>query len=73
MSAERVGDQIELIVADDGVGMKDSYSAQISDRHGSGYVGIFERQIGGAIAVSGASRGTGTIVKIRFPCLLQPD
>jgi two-component sensor histidine kinase len=63
---ERIGDQIELTVADNGVGMKDKYSAQISEQHGSDYVAIFVRQIGGTIAVSNA-KGTGTTVGIRFP------
>jgi two-component sensor histidine kinase len=69
LSAKRVGDQIELTVADDGVGMKDSYSAQLSEKHGSDYVAIFVRQIGGTIDVSRAE-GAGTIVRIRFPLLV---
>lgn len=69
LSAERDGDQIELTVADDGVGMKESYSAQISEKHGSGYVAIFVRQLGGTIAITSAE-GTGTIVRIRFPSLV---
>ena len=66
MGAERVDDQIELTVTDDGVGMKDEYSNQISEKHGSDYVAIFVRQIGGTIAISTA-QGTGTIVRIRLP------
>jgi len=69
LSAERDGDQIELTVSDDGVGMQESYSAQISEKHGSGYVAIFVRQLGGAIAIASAE-GTGTIVRIRFPALM---
>jgi two-component sensor histidine kinase len=70
LSAERVGDQIELTVADDGVGMTDKYLARISDKHGSDYVAIFVRQIGGTIALSTAA-GTGTIARIRLPLLVE--
>ena len=69
LSAERDGDQIELTVADDGVGMRETYSARITEKHGSDYVAIFVRQIGGTIAVTSADR-TGTIVRIRFPVLI---
>ena len=69
LSLEQVGDQIELTVADDGVGMKDKDSAKISEKRGSDYVAIFVRQLGGTIALSG-SEGTGTTVRIRFPMLL---
>ena len=68
LSVERIGDEIELTVADDGVGMKDKYSAQISEKHGSEYVAIFVRQVGGTIAVA-SSQGTGTTVRVRFPLL----
>ena len=69
LSVEQIGDEIELTVADNGVGMKDKYAAQISERHGSEYVAIFVRQIGGTIAVSRAE-GTGTVVRIRLPLLV---
>jgi PAS domain S-box-containing protein len=71
LSVERIGDQIELIVADDGVGMKDKDSAKVPEKRGSDYVAIFVRQLGGTIAPS-VSEGTGTIVRIRLPLLLVP-
>ena len=71
LSAERHGVEIELTIADDGVGMKEKYSARIAEKHGSDYVAIFVRQIGGAITIASADR-TGTIVKIRFPLLIAP-
>lgn len=71
LSATQTGDLIELTVADNGVGMKEKYAAQISERHGSDYVAIFVRQIGGTIAVSTAE-ATGTIARIRFPLLASP-
>ncbi|MDB5483154.1 MAG: hypothetical protein JWO83_4207 [Caulobacteraceae bacterium] len=66
---ERVGDQIELTVADDGVGMAAKDPSKAPGKHGSDYVAIFVRQLGGTIAVSG-SDGTGTSVRIRFPLLV---
>ena len=71
LSVEQVGDQIELTVADDGVGMKDKDSAKIPEKRGSDYVAIFVRQLGGTIVPSG-SEGTGTTVRIRLPLLLVP-
>jgi PAS domain S-box-containing protein len=71
LSVERIGDQIELTVADDGVGKKDMDAAKIPEKRGSEYVAIFVRQLGGTIAPSG-SEGTGTTVRIRLPLLLVP-
>src|SRR6195256_726511 len=71
LSVERVGDQIELTVADDGVGMKEKDSARISEKRGSDYVAIFVRQLGGTIVPS-RSEGTGTVVRVRLPLLLGP-
>ena len=71
LGAERDGDQIELTVADDGAGMKEKYSAHITGNHGSDYVAIFVRQMGGTIAITSAD-GTGTSAKIRFPLLMAP-
>jgi len=71
LSAEQVGDQIELTVADDGVGMRERDSAKIPEKRGSNYVAIFVRQLGGTVVPSG-SEETGTIVRIRLPLLLVP-
>ena len=71
LSVEQVGDQIELTVADDGVGIKDSDSATIPEKRGRDYVAIFVRQLGGMIAPPG-SEETGTIVRIRLPLRLVP-
>jgi two-component sensor histidine kinase len=67
----QVGDQIELTVADDGVGMKDKDAAKVPEKRGSDYVAIFVRQLGGTITPS-ESEETGTIVRIRFPIFLVP-
>jgi two-component sensor histidine kinase len=69
LSVEKIGDQIELTVADDGVGMKDKDAAKTPEKRGSDYVAIFVRQLGGTILAPG-SEGTGTIVRIRLPLLL---
>ena len=70
MSVEQVDGQIELTVADDGVGMKDKDSAAPLEMRGSHYVDIFVRQLGGEITVSDAPGG-GTIVRVRLPSLLS--
>ena len=49
LSVEQIGDQIELSVADDGVGMKDKDSAKLPEKRGADYVAIFVRQLGGTI------------------------
>jgi two-component sensor histidine kinase len=67
LSVEQIGDQIELVVADNGVGMK-SKDPALPEKHGSDYVAIFVRQLGGTMAVS-TSEGTGTTIRIRLPLL----
>ena len=71
LCVEQVGDQIELVVADDGVGMKDKDSAKVPEKRGSDYVAIFVRQLGGTV-IPPESGGTGTSVRIRLPLLLVP-
>jgi PAS domain S-box-containing protein len=69
LSVEQAGDEIELTVADDGVGMTADGLVKIPEKRGSEYVAIFVRQLGGIIVPSG-SDGVGTIVRIRLPLLL---
>ena len=71
LCVEQVGDQIELVVADDGVGLKDKESTKGPEKRGADYVAIFVRQLGGMIVPS-VSEGTGTTVSIRLPLLLVP-
>ena len=71
LSVEQVGDQIELTVADDGVGMNNKESAKLSEKRGSDYVAIFVRQLGGRIMPAEPAE-TGTIIRIRLPSLLTP-
>jgi two-component sensor histidine kinase len=72
LSVEKAGDQMELTIADDGVGIKGQDLAKIPEKRGSEYVAIFVRQLGGTIVPRG-SEEIGTIVKIRFPLLLAPS
>jgi PAS domain S-box-containing protein len=78
LSAKRVGDEMELTVADDGIGMKDAERLAMKDRdltkspqnRGADYVAIFVRQLGGTMVPSGPQE-TGTIVRIRLPLLVS--
>jgi two-component sensor histidine kinase len=71
LSVKRVADEIELIVADDGVGMKDKVAPKTAEKRGSDYVAIFVRQLCGTIVASG-SETTGTTVSVRFPLFFAP-
>jgi two-component sensor histidine kinase len=74
LSVEQAGDQMQLTIADDGVGIKDKDTAKISEKRGSDYVAIFVRQLGGTIAPSEpVLKGTGTIVRIHLPLLPLPS
>lgn len=68
LCAQRIGDQIELTVTDNGVGVQIKDLPKTPGKHGSDYVAIFVRQLGGTIEMLG-SEGTGTIARIRFPLL----
>ena len=68
LSVKQIGDQIELTVADNGVGMQSKDAAALPEKHGSDYVAIFARQLGGTIAVL-PSEGAGTTVRVRLPLL----
>jgi len=72
LCVERVGDQIELVVSDDGIGMKSKDLVKSPEKRGSDYVAIFVRQLGGAIIPS-KQLATGTTVRIRLPLLLVPS
>lgn len=70
LKLERIGDEIELTIADDGVGLKDNQPSITSGKHGADYVAVFVRQLGGKMSVS-TSLGIGTTVKIRIPSVLN--
>jgi PAS domain S-box-containing protein len=72
LCVEQIGDQIELVVSDDGIGTKGKDLAKSPEKRGSDYVAIFVRQLGGSIVPS-EQDATGTIVRIRLPLLLVPS
>ena len=72
LCVEQIGDQIELVVSDDGVGMKGKDLVESPEKRGSDYVAIFVRQLGGTIVPS-KQEPTGTTIRIRLPLLLVPS
>src|SRR5471032_300962 len=71
LSVERAGDQIELAVADDGIGISEKDPVKTAEKRGSDYVAIFVRQLGGTLVPS-IAREAGTTVRVRLPHLLAP-
>ena len=71
LAVEQVGDNIELVVSDDGIGMKGKIVTELPEKRGSDYVAIFVRQLGGTLTRP-ASEGKGTTVRILLPRLLMP-
>jgi PAS domain S-box-containing protein len=67
----RVGEVMELTVADDGVGLQANDAVKPLETRGTDYVAIFVRQLGGAI-MPADQEGPGTIIKIRLPLILAP-
>lgn len=71
LSARTVDADVELTVADDGIGFITPEAAKSPEKRGGDYVAIFVRQLGGTIVPS-ASEAAGTIVTIRFPLHVAP-
>jgi len=71
LGLDQIDDQMELTIADDGVGIRIIDQIGTYQKHGSDYVAIFVRQLEGTIAVSGAP-GAGTTVTIRMPLFAPP-
>lgn len=69
LSARQVGKDMELAVADDGIGIQATEKAP--EKRGGDYVAIFVRQLGGTI-VSAPSEKPGTTIMIRFPLSVVP-
>ncbi len=74
LSVEQIGNDIELCVSDNGVGIPErvSDSKKAPEKRGSDYMAIFVRQLGGTIVPS-VAEATGTTVRIRLPLLLMPS
>lgn len=71
LAVERIGEDIELVVSDDGVGMREKVVLGLPEKRGSDYVAIFVRQLGGTLTRP-IPEGKGTIVCVRLPLLLVP-
>ena len=71
LSAKQVGGDVELVVADDGIGMQETSAAKAPEKRGADYVAIFVRQLGGSIMAPDTTRA-GTTVTVRFPLHVVP-
>ena len=72
LALRRIGNEIELRVTDDGIGMAPQGQGSTPGKHGSDYVAIFVRQLRGAL-VRSAAPGVGTTVSIHFPTSPDPE
>jgi two-component sensor histidine kinase len=66
LSAAVVGEDVELIVSDDGVGITRIDAATATEKRGGDYIAIFVRQLRGLV-VPAVGQSTGTTVTVRFP------
>ena len=71
LSVKRIDDEIELMVADDGIGLTTSDATKTPEKRGADYIEIFVRQLGGA-AIPALPGGVGTTIRIRIPLLVAP-
>ncbi len=71
LSVHTVAGHIELVVADDGIGITNRSVAKIPEKRGSDYVAIFVRQLGGTLDMA-EPEAPGTRVRIRLPYLVTP-
>jgi PAS domain S-box-containing protein len=72
LCVERIGENIELVISDNGIGFKKKDLVKSPEKRGTDYVAIFVRQLGGTIVPS-KPEATGTTVRIRLPLLLVPS
>jgi two-component sensor histidine kinase len=71
LNVRKAAGHIELVVADDGIGMINRSVAKVPEKRGSDYVAIFVRQLGGAMDMAQPEE-PGTRVRIRLPYLVAP-
>jgi two-component sensor histidine kinase len=71
IGAEQIGEEIELTVSDNGVGVQGQVSAERPGKHGTDYVAIFVRQLGGTIVMP-ETEEIGTTVRIRLRLHVTP-
>lgn len=72
LSIRRTGSDVELGIADDGIGMPAENPANLSGKHGSDYVAIFVRQLQGTLERTTVPT-QGTVFRIRFPLSVPQD
>ncbi|MEJ0023108.1 MAG: PAS domain-containing protein [Alphaproteobacteria bacterium] len=70
---KQIDAEIELTVADDGIGMPEGALVRAPGKHGADYVAIFVRQLGGRILAPTAPTSPGTIIKVRLPLTFGPQ
>jgi two-component sensor histidine kinase len=71
LGVKRIGDEIELVVSDDGIGIKEKVVMGIPEKRGSDYVAIFVRQLSGTL-IRSVTEGGGATIRVRLPLLLVP-
>ncbi len=71
LGAVQHGDDMELSIADDGIGIPRVDTAKSAEKRGGDYVAIFVRQLGGSILPAVAD-APGTTVRVRFPLHVIP-
>ena len=71
LGVELVGDKIELLVSDDGIGFQDKAVAEVPEKRGADYVAIFVRQLAATLTRS-VTEGGGATIRIRLPLVLAP-
>lgn len=71
MSAVTRGADVELTIADNGIGIPQTDAVKSPEKRGGDYVAIFVRQLGGVIVPAEADTA-GTTVTIRFPLHVAP-
>jgi two-component sensor histidine kinase len=66
LAVRRLGDKIELTVTDNGVGFEAPGAGDRPGKHGSNFIAVFVRQLGGSI-VRSSTPSLGTAVRVAFP------
>jgi two-component sensor histidine kinase len=72
LGLKQIDAEIELTVADDGIGMAEGALVRAPEKHGADYVAIFVRQLGGRM-IAPASQAGGTTIKVRLPLTFGPQ